>query len=172
MSAAGGRTGPRFGPRFGLRFGLRFGPLLGLLLGFAVVPTAALAADPAPTTGPGCAPDIASPAEPAARRIVQPGLEIAWRPVGGPIEVGRPFSIEFVLCPRTAPGTPIERLSVDAWMPAHRHGMNYRPTLVGAPPGPLRADGLLFHMPGRWQVVFELKMGERSLRLTDELTLR
>ena len=164
MSAAGGRLGPLFGPRLG--------PLSGLLLGLAALPSAALGAGPSPVTGPGCAPDIASPAEPATRRIVQPGLEIAWRPAGGPIEVGRPFSIEFVLCPRTAPGAPIERLSVDAWMPAHRHGMNYRPTLVGAPPGPLRADGLLFHMPGRWQVVFELKMGERSLRLTDALTLR
>lgn len=172
MSVAGGRSGSLSSSLSSSLSGSLSGLLLGLLLGLAALPTATLAAGPAPLAGPGCAPDTAPSAEPAARRIVQPGLEIVWRPVGGPIEVGRPFSIEFTLCPRTAPGAPIERLSVDAWMPAHRHGMNYRPTLVGTPPGPLRADGLLCHMPGRWQLVFELRMGERSLRLTDALTLR
>jgi hypothetical protein len=111
-------------------------------------------------------------AEDTVRRTRVPELEIAWRPVVGAIELGRPFSIEFVLCPRLTPAPPIDRITVDAWMPAHRHGMNYRPTLAGTPPAPLRADGLLFHMPGRWEIVFELRAGERVLRLTDGLVLR
>jgi hypothetical protein len=111
-------------------------------------------------------------AEDTVRRTRVPELEIAWRPVAGAIELGRPFSIEFVLCPRLTPAPPIDRITVDAWMPAHRHGMNYRPTLAGTPPAPLRADGLLFHMPGRWEIVFELRVGERVLRLTDGLVLR
>jgi hypothetical protein len=111
-------------------------------------------------------------AEDTVRRMRVPELEIAWRPVAGAIELGRPFSIEFVLCPRLTPAPPIDRITVDAWMPAHRHGMNYRPTLVGTPPAPLRADGLLLHMPGRWEIVFELRAGERMLRLTDGLVLR
>jgi hypothetical protein len=110
--------------------------------------------------------------EDTVRRTRVPELEIAWRPVAGAIELGRPFSIEFVLCPRLTPAPPIDRITVDAWMPAHRHGMNYRPTLAGTPPAPLRADGLLFHMPGRWEIVFELRAGERVLRLTDGLVLR
>ena len=111
-------------------------------------------------------------AEDTVRRMRVPELEIAWRPVAGTIELGRPFSIEFVLCPRLTPAPPIDRITVDAWMPAHRHGMNYRPTLAGTPPAPLRADGLLLHMPGRWEIVFELRVGERALRLTDGLVLR
>lgn len=105
------------------------------------------------------------------RRISGPDLDIAWRPLVDPVPVGEPFAIEFEVCPR-GPTATIDRLRVDAWMPEHRHGMNYRTTLSGTRPGPLRAEGLLFHMPGRWQVVFELRAGERALRLTDELTVR
>ncbi len=139
-------------------------------------PIRALAADPVPSqqalpqsTVPACR---LPGAEDTVRRTRVPELEIAWRPVAGAIELGRPFSIEFVLCPRLVPAPPIDRITVDAWMPAHRHGMNYRPTLAGTPPAPLRADGLLFHMPGRWEIVFELRAGERALRLTDGLVLR
>jgi hypothetical protein len=35
-----------------------------------------------------------------------------------------------------------------------------------------RADSLLLHMLGRWEIVFELRAGERALRLTDGLVLR
>jgi hypothetical protein len=61
---------------------------------------------------------------------------------------------------------------VDAEMPHHGHGMNFVPTVKRRGGDTFLGEGLLFHMPGRWQLVFELRMGERSLRLTDELTLR
>lgn len=99
------------------------------------------------------------------------GLDIAWRAVPASIAVGKPFSIEFEVCPRGA-SSPIERLSVDAWMPDHRHGMNYRPTLTGQAPSVIRADGLVFHMPGRWQLVFEAAIAGRTLRLTEDVTVR
>jgi hypothetical protein len=114
-----------------------------------------------------CAQDRAS-----ARRIEGPGVDVAWRVVDGPIAVGRPFAIDLEVCPRGAHLPGIDRLRVDAWMPEHRHGMNYRPTLTGAPPGPVRAEGLLFHMPGRWQLVIELRADGRALRLVDELSVR
>ena len=143
----------------------------------AALLAAALCAPPtrAPAADPGTAQTAACRlpgADDTVRRTRVPELEIAWRPVAGAIELGRPFSIEFVLCPRLASAPPIDRSTGDAWMPAHRHGMNYRPTLAGTPPAPLRADGLLFHMPGRWEIVFELRAGERVLRLTDGLVLR
>jgi hypothetical protein len=107
----------------------------------------------------------------ALRRIAGEHVDIAWRPLVDTVTVGQPFAIEFEVC-QSGPPTTIDRLRVDAWMPEHKHGMNYRTTLSGARPGPLRAEGLLFHMPGRWQVVFEMRAGERALRLTDELTVR
>lgn len=71
------------------------------------------------------------------------------------IEVAQPFAVEVEVCPK--PGQPAaEELRVDAHMPAHRHGMNYAPTLEPLAPGRWRAEGLMFHMPGQWELVFEI----------------
>jgi hypothetical protein len=136
-----------------------------VLVPVATIAPTARAAD-APLACAGTAPSSGE------RRVAGPGIELAWRPVPAPIAVGRPFSIELVVCPRSADAPAVSRVDVDAWMPEHRHGMNYRPVVSSPPDGPLRADGLLFHMPGRWQVVFELRGGERPLRLTDDVRLR
>ena len=117
-------------------------------------------------------PRCAAPADGVPARVASAGeVEVRWRTLPDPVPIGRPFAVVFDLCPRR-PSTVIDRVSVDAWMPAHRHGMNYRPTLDGAPPGPIRADGLLLHMAGHWQLVFELRADGRPLRLTDDLTPR
>lgn len=118
--------------------------------------------------GPSC--DRAAVA-PTDRRIAGDVLDVAWRASPAPA-VGRPFAIEFALCPRGGAPAAIDRVKVDAWMPAHRHGMNYAPTLGGAPGGPMRAEGLLFHMPGAWQVVFELRHDGRALRLVDDVAVK
>ena len=103
--------------------------------------------------------------------ITGPGVDIAWRAQPQPIAIGKPFSVEFEVCPRGA-STAIDRLQVDAWMPEHQHGMNYRPSLTGRPTTLMRADGLVFHMPGRWQLVFEMQADGRPLRLTQDLMVR
>jgi hypothetical protein len=46
---------------------------------------------------------------------------------------------------------------VDAQMPEHRHGMNYRPTVSATGNGRYVAEGLLFHMPSRWQLRFDVE---------------
>jgi cytochrome c peroxidase len=55
-------------------------------------------------------------------------------------------------CAKAGPAP--KTLKVDAHMPAHRHGMNYAPKVTALGPGRWRAEGLLFHMPGRWELVF------------------
>jgi cytochrome c peroxidase len=75
--------------------------------------------------------------------------------------VGKHFSIDVGACARS--GKPPETLAVDAQMPEHRHGMNYRPEVKKVAPGRWRADGLLFHMPGKWQLEFVVD-GERMAR--------
>jgi len=77
-----------------------------------------------------------------------------------PIEVGRHFSIDFAVCP--AP----ESVRVDASMPAHRHGMNYTPSIVPLGEGRYRAEGLMFHMPGHWELLFELRANGALERAT------
>ena len=73
-------------------------------------------------------------------------------------EVGKFFVVDVAACARSGP--PPQRLQVDAQMPAHRHGMNYRPTVKALGPGRWRAEGLLFHMAGQWEFVFVVE-GER-----------
>ena len=63
-------------------------------------------------------------------------------------------------------------LRVDAHMPEHRHGMNYRSTLQPLGGGRWRAEGLLWHMPGRWELVLEAMLGERKVRLTQTVLLK
>jgi hypothetical protein len=90
---------------------------------------------------------------------------VLYRTVPPAIPIGQHFSVEAVVCAgpaaAAAPG-----LAVDAFMPEHRHGMNYRPRVVRRPDGVHVADGLLFHMPGRWQIRFDVRRGDRTERLS------
>src|SRR2546423_15401339 len=65
------------------------------------------------------------------------------------IGVGAHFSLDIATCSK--PGNPeAESLKVDAQMPEHRHGMNYAPKVIKTGPQRWRAEGLMFHMPGKW----------------------
>jgi hypothetical protein len=56
-----------------------------------------------------------------------------------------------------AGGAPFEgTLRADAAMPQHGHGMNVAPTMKQVAPGAYRVDGMLFHMPGYWELYFDL----------------
>jgi len=85
-------------------------------------------------------------------------------------EVGKFFAVEIAACSK--PGNPIpENLKVDAHMPEHRHGMNYAPEVKPLGPGRWRAEGLMLHMPGKWELVFEIRAAGRSDRLAHEYRL-
>lgn len=86
------------------------------------------------------------------------------------IEVGEPFALVLNVC--TKGGEPAELLAVDASMPEHRHGMNYRPRIVAKRDGRFRAEGMLFHMPGRWEITFNVRAGEESENLTHDIILK
>lgn len=51
------------------------------------------------------------------------------------------------------------RLEVDAAMPDHRHGLNAKPTVSGNARSGFQVEGLLLHMPGYWEVYFDLTTG-------------
>jgi hypothetical protein len=71
--------------------------------------------------------------------------------------VSDPFVIECELFVDSACTTPLEagELTVDAQMPHHGHGMNVKPKVEVTGPGRYRVKGLLFHMPGRWELMFD-----------------
>lgn len=100
-----------------------------------------------------------------ARKIAGSTWTAWWRPVPAPLSVGARFSVRFRLC-----GPPVRRVRVRGWMPVHRHGMNYRPgvSLTGLSG---TAEGLLFHMPGRWQLILEIAGAAGREKLTAEMVL-
>jgi len=67
-----------------------------------------------------------------------------------PVALGQPFTVDIRICADA--GETIERIGVDATMPAHRHGMNYRPEVTQTGENAYTASGLLFHMRGEWQI--------------------
>jgi hypothetical protein len=50
--------------------------------------------------------------------------------------------------------------------------LNYRPTVAARGPGTYRAEGLLFHMPGRWDLLFDVDTGAGAERLAATLRLQ
>ena len=53
---------------------------------------------------------------------------------------------------------------IDSWMPHHRHGMNVAPQISCEAPGRWRAEGMLMHMSGLWEVDVDLVRDGRSER--------
>lgn len=101
-------------------------------------------------------------------RMDWPGVVVVFVTQPAPIEVGRHFAVDVRVCSEDTPATLVR---VDAHMRAHRHGMNYRPTLTAKGDGRWLAEGLLFHMPGTWSLTFDLTHGKRNMRLDTEIVL-
>lgn len=82
-----------------------------------------------------------------------------------PIPLNMPFAMDIRICDARMAEVPRLTL-VDAQMPAHRHGMNYKPKVTKKDWGVYRAEGLLLHMPGEWEFVFEFTGADKPERLT------
>jgi hypothetical protein len=88
-------------------------------------------------------------------------IRLAWQAQPPQLQVGQPFALLISVCPADTP-----LLGVDARMPEHRHGMNYRPSVQSLGGGRWRAEGLLWHMSGRWEMdlVVQTAAGRESFR--------
>lgn len=95
---------------------------------------------------------------------------IAFRPDPMRIEVGAPFALVLNIC--TKKNEPAELVSIEATMPEHKHGMNYKPTIVAGVDGRYRADGFVFHMPGRWELNFDVRSGGEIEKLSHDILLK
>ena len=102
-----------------------------------------------------------------AGRVESRDTVLLYRTEPPRIVVGQHFRVDAVVCSKAAPSA----LRVDAQMPAHRHGMNYRARVAPQGDGRYRAEGLLFHMPGKWQFVFDLERPGRTERLTADVVV-
>lgn len=87
--------------------------------------------------------------------------KVSIKPVPDPIPLNALFSLNLMV-EKTEGGTlPLGTgILVDATMPEHKHGMNTVPTVVpGNVPGSYLAQGLLFHMPGNWEITVRIQEG-------------
>jgi hypothetical protein len=126
----------------------------------AFVPLGAATAQAQATACPGLA-------GPGVRQVTQADVTLAWRALPHPIPLNKAFELEVLVC-----GPAAQLARVDADMPAHRHGMNYRTSISTAPDGQRsRAQGLVFHMPGKWRLIFDVQQAGQRLRLTDTIEL-
>jgi hypothetical protein len=90
---------------------------------------------------------------------------LALSPSPAPIPVSEPFELQLEVC--DAPeGTEVIRF--DARMPAHGHGMTYRPELEALDGGTYVARNVLLHMPGSWEFIIDTRGPEHSERLRTE----
>jgi hypothetical protein len=137
------------------------------LAGLAVAVSLAMVSLP---TIAGAAPPCEAPRGFAPqKRLESPDAVVLYRTIPPAIEVGQHFAVEAVVCPAPRDGAP--GLRVDARMPEHRHGMNYRPRVVKKGDGLYVAEGLLFHMPGLWQLMFDVERGGQTERLMTDIDL-
>jgi hypothetical protein len=104
----------------------------------------------------------------ARGRIESRDIVVLYRTLPA-IEVGRHFAVEAVICAQ--PPAAVTTVRVDAQMPEHRHGMNYRPRVSARGDGLYVAEGLLFHMRGRWHLLFDVERGGRTEHLEAEIDL-
>lgn len=103
----------------------------------------------------------------AGARLDSGPVQLAWRAEPAPIAVSRPFALIVTLCPADA-----RLLRVDATMPEHRHGMNYRPSLRPLGGGVWRVEGLLWHMGGRWELRLDVEADGATQALRQSVTLQ
>ena len=99
-------------------------------------------------------------------RVEAAGIVVVFRTLPAAIELGRHFRVDALVC---AEGAAPTLTRIDAEMPEHRHGMNYRPTLAPNGAGRYVAEGLMFHMPGRWQLLFDVEQAGRRTRLATDV---
>lgn len=112
----------------------------------ALLPAAALACSPALSGD-----DV--------RRIGGARHVVAWR-APAKVPLADFFAIDFAVCRRD--GGPVASARVDATMPQHGHGMNYRPKIETLGNNRFRAIGLLLHMPGDWRLSFYVSGGNET----------
>jgi DNA-binding beta-propeller fold protein YncE len=105
-----------------------------------------------------------------------------------PVPLNQPFALNVAIFADSRRRRLAERviLDVDATMPEHRHGMSLKPKVravdgaivqdllpghgaIGN--GRFEVEGMLFHMPGRWEIHFDISHGAITERAQIEVNL-
>ena len=111
-----------------------------------------------------------------ARRVPSNGgrYVVAFVPDPDPWPVNQPVTLTVWVLDHDGKGAPIPpgkvTLAVDAAMPEHQHGMTTEP-VVHANAGCFSVSGMLLHMPGHWQLYFDVTRDGITERAQCDVTL-
>jgi hypothetical protein len=97
---------------------------------------------------------------------------VEYRTEPATIPLNELFSIHAIVM--HVAGDPIDEsisLTPDARMPHHRHGMNTMPAVARLGPGQFLIEGMMFHMPGRWEIYFDMTRDGETERAMDVVEL-
>ena len=105
-----------------------------------------------------------TPLTPDVHHEAQAAIHVATHPV----PVSQPFDAHIWICADASP----ETVSVSAIMPAHQHGMNYRPAIFANDDGTFLASGMVFHMPGDWRIEVAVQLAIGTVYFSSGLIAR
>jgi len=109
----------------------------------------------------------------SARTIVSNGgrytVEVSTSPAA--IAVNQPFDVTVSVTPKSGDAGALE-VQVDARMPAHFHGMNRVPKVTRGSGNTWKAEGLLFHMSGHWELYVDVTRGAATERAQLDVDLK
>jgi hypothetical protein len=141
--------------------------LLGVTAGCGAAPRDAAADGPTAASARARALPPAVAARPAVEaqhsgETLQGRVTYRWGSEPDPIPFNERFALVVTVARGGLPGQalPGAQLEANALMPEHGHGMNTFPQVTRQEDGSFRVDGMLFHMPGLWHIVFVVKDGD------------
>jgi DNA-binding beta-propeller fold protein YncE len=99
--------------------------------------------------------------------------EVTCTPRPSPIPLNEPFDLDVRISGHQERKLSVAdvTLNVDARMPAHGHGMNTLPRVQKNGDGTFTVTGLLFHMPGHWELYFDVTRGKATQRAQIDVDL-
>lgn len=143
---------------------------MGLLLSIAGTVACGEAQDsqePAPVVSPNQGGDPALLDQSTTQTSPDRRFSIQYAPLPDPIPLNDYFELSLEI--KGLEGDPPGEdwiVQVDADMPGHNHGMNTQPQVFPLGQGRYRVEGMLFHMPGHWQLFIDVGEREDSLSRT------
>lgn len=97
--------------------------------------------------------------------LVSPtGVSLSPQPTT--IPVNEYFALDIGLFDDKYKNITAQKITVEAIMPSHGHGMNVSPIVTKVQGSQFIADGLIFHMRGDWQVIVYVDFGNKVEKLT------
>ena len=141
-------------------------PILRLMTGLAASAVAARGLALSITPGPG---------QTAGRETLSSAgsFLVSYVPTPDPIPLNELFTVTVRVSDPRHPDQPITDavVTASAWMPAHNHGTALQPRVESNRDGTATVTGLLFHMPGHWELRLGIARNSQMERVTFHVSI-